>query len=258
MKKTKLLLVAITMIASYSLSAQMAVTNDGSSADASAMLEVKSTTKGLLPPRMTETQRNDISSPATGLIIYQTNGTSGLYHYTGSAWEAIGGSSSTTYSIGDYAHGGIVFWVDETGEHGLVCADNDQSSGVRWNAGSDTYTMALGDGPLSGEMNTAIIIANQGRGDGSTYAARICNELEVNTGIAYADWYLPSKDELYLMWLNLAFESLIFTFADEYYWSSTEVSNSNAYVVHFNDMFYGQTDPISKSGTHYVRAVRAF
>ena len=253
MKKSILLLVAIAILASYSLTAQMAVTTDGSSADASAMLDVQSTSKGLLPPRMTRSQRNNISSPASGLVIYQTDASPGLYTYDGSNWVS---GRSTTYSIGDYAQGGIVFWVDETGEHGLVCADDDQSSGVRWNAGTDTNTMALGDGPLSGEMNTAIIIANQGYGDGSTYAARICNELYIQ--YSYSDWYLPSKEELWLMWLNLSFESYTFTFADEYYWSSTEESKLNAYVIHFNDMFFGQTDPVSKSGTYYVRAVRAF
>ena len=53
----------------------------------SAQLEVKSTTKGLLSPRMTEAQKNAISNPATGLLIYQTDGTSGFYFYNGSIWK---------------------------------------------------------------------------------------------------------------------------------------------------------------------------
>ena len=56
---------------------------------ASALLEIKSTTKGLLIPKMTQTQRNAIVSPATGLMIYQTNGTSGFYYYSGTAWTQI-------------------------------------------------------------------------------------------------------------------------------------------------------------------------
>ncbi len=46
--------------------------------NASSLLEIKSTTKGLLIPRMTQAQRNAIASPAAGLIIYQTNNTPGF------------------------------------------------------------------------------------------------------------------------------------------------------------------------------------
>ncbi|HRC32851.1 MAG TPA: tail fiber domain-containing protein [Bacteroidia bacterium] len=56
---------------------------------ASSLLEIKSTTKGMLIPRMTSTQRNAIAAPATGLLIYQTNSTPGFYYYTGTAWTAI-------------------------------------------------------------------------------------------------------------------------------------------------------------------------
>ncbi|BDS14623.1 tail fiber domain-containing protein [Aureispira anguillae] len=66
------------------------INNDNSSPDNSAMLDVKSTDKGLLTPRMTESQRNAISSPATGLLIFQTDGTSGFYYYNGSTWQAVG------------------------------------------------------------------------------------------------------------------------------------------------------------------------
>jgi hypothetical protein len=48
-----------------------------------------STTKGMLTPRMTKTQRDAIASPATGLLIYQTNSTPGFYYFTGTAWTAL-------------------------------------------------------------------------------------------------------------------------------------------------------------------------
>jgi len=72
MKNLKLIFIAIIMIASYSLTAQVAITTDSSSADASAMLDVQSTVKGFLPPRMTEANRDAISNPAEGLIVYNT------------------------------------------------------------------------------------------------------------------------------------------------------------------------------------------
>jgi hypothetical protein len=57
---------------------------------ASAVLNVSSTTKGFLPPRMTQTQRNAIASPAIGLEIYQTDATEGKYIYKSSGWTYIG------------------------------------------------------------------------------------------------------------------------------------------------------------------------
>lgn len=54
--------------------------------NASALLEITSTSKGLLVPRMTKTQRDAILSPATGLLIYQTNNTAGFYYFNGSSW----------------------------------------------------------------------------------------------------------------------------------------------------------------------------
>jgi hypothetical protein len=58
-------------------------------ANASALLQVDSTTKGFLPPRMTATQRGAIASPAEGLIVFQTDGVVGLYIYASSAWHAL-------------------------------------------------------------------------------------------------------------------------------------------------------------------------
>jgi hypothetical protein len=62
------------------------VTAGASSKAASAVLQADSTSKGFLPPRMTKAQRNAISSPATGLVVYQTDNTSGLRAYNGTHW----------------------------------------------------------------------------------------------------------------------------------------------------------------------------
>lgn len=59
----------------------------------SAMLDISSTTKGLLAPRMTQTQRDAIASPAAGLLIYQTDNTPGYYVHDGTTWAAVGGAS---------------------------------------------------------------------------------------------------------------------------------------------------------------------
>ena len=62
--------------------------------ETSAMLEVKSTSKGFLLPRVTATEKNSIVSPATGLIVYQTDGTKGFYYYDGSSWNLLPSASN--------------------------------------------------------------------------------------------------------------------------------------------------------------------
>ena len=64
--------------------------------NASSILEMVSTTKGLLTPRMTKTQRDAIVTPATGLMIYQTNSTPGFYYYSGTAWTAVSSKGANT------------------------------------------------------------------------------------------------------------------------------------------------------------------
>jgi hypothetical protein len=61
----------------------LSINTDGSSADNSAMLDVKSSTKGLLIPRLTLVERGNITLPATGLIIFQTDNTAGYYYNAG-------------------------------------------------------------------------------------------------------------------------------------------------------------------------------
>lgn len=173
----------------------------------------------------------------------------------------------TTYSVGDFAQGGIVFWVDETGQHGLVCAKEDQDggSGIQWYNGSDTDTEAHGDGVYAGEMNTMLIIANQGS-NSNDYAAGVCANYTFTEsglgGLTYGDWYLPSKEELNLMFRNKAtIEATAGAnggsgFASTYYWSSTEDDNDSAKVIYFdNGLGYSHSKHYS---TTRVRAVRAF
>lgn len=66
----------------------------------SALMDLTSTTRGFLPPRMTEAQRDAIASPATGLVVYNTD-TNALNYYDGSAWTAVGsgGGASGPFSI---------------------------------------------------------------------------------------------------------------------------------------------------------------
>jgi hypothetical protein len=89
--KHKLLLFATALLLGIQSYAQtgVAINVTGAEPDNSAMLDVSSTEKGILIPRMTETQRTAISSPAKGLLVYQNDGTEGFYYYDGSAWTRL-------------------------------------------------------------------------------------------------------------------------------------------------------------------------
>ncbi len=82
--------------------AQVAVNTDASNPDSSAMLDVKSTDKGLLIPRMTESERELVINPATGLMVYQTDGDNGFYFFNGIEWKIVG---SGAFSIDDLSDG---------------------------------------------------------------------------------------------------------------------------------------------------------
>lgn len=152
---------------------------------------------------------------------------------------------------GDMYGGGIVFYVDSTGQHGLICASYDQSSAATWSNGADITTNATGAGLGAGITNTAAIVAAQGTGE---YAAKICYDLDIN---GYNDWYLPSKSECFSMYFNLKIMKGLGHFSDALYWSSTEASIGNAYSQYANDG-YPPNGGYYKNTTHYVRAVRSF
>jgi hypothetical protein len=77
----------------------VAINGTGAAADTSAILDLTSTAKGLLPPRMTAAQRASIFSPATGLLVWQTDGTAGLYANTGTPgvpnWQLVGANATS-------------------------------------------------------------------------------------------------------------------------------------------------------------------
>ena len=190
--------------------------------------------------------------------LFSTNGTPGPQGPQGDT-GATGGYP--VHYIGESYGGGIVFYVYDGGQHGLIAATSDQSIGIRWYGGSYTNTRARGDGIGAGLKNTAIIIANQGPVDGAAFAATVCNEYSVTVGgTTYGDWYLPSKYELNLMYQNIGQGDALGLgnvggFASSIYWSSTESASPNAWYQHFNDglQFSG-----NKFGPNDVRAVRAF
>lgn len=164
--------------------------------------------------------------------------------------------------VGENYGGGIVFYVYDNGQHGLIAATTDQSTGIRWcntttnpSNGEVTYilkyTGATGNGIGAGAMNTALIIAAQMADNPSgNFAAKVCADYSVTVdGITYGDWYLPSSYELRLL-------SNISVFPD-FHWSSTESDAVWALTGRCLDM-YDIGCHESKAFPIRVRAVRAF
>jgi len=83
----KKILLSALLFCSLITNAQVGIGVSVANIEPSAQLEVKSTNKGLLTPRMNEAQKNAINNPAAGLLVYQTDGTSGFYYYEGNVWK---------------------------------------------------------------------------------------------------------------------------------------------------------------------------
>lgn len=171
--------------------------------------------------------------------------------------------------IGDVYQGGIVFWVDGSGQHGLVVSKQDlnQGRGIQWRNGAsgNKITNARADGIGAGDANTKLIIASQTIDDQSgQFAALMASNYAVledgesscgsSSNIpCYGGWYLPSRYELQLL-ANAQSNGLAFT--PDYYWSSTESSVTQAWVLNVSNGEMVASDKADTLGR--VRAVRSF
>ena len=165
----------------------------------------------------------------------------------GKATQVVFMLKKAEIKIGDSYAGGIVFFLDGQGG-GLVAAPVDLSSGLRWHNGPYTTTGATATGVGNGKANTARIVSSQGAGN---YAAARCAKLSLG---GFKDWFLPSKDELDLMYRNLK-KAGRGGFGSAWYWSSSERSSLYAWGQDFDG---GRQGNYREDNLIYVRAVRAF
>jgi len=158
--------------------------------------------------------------------------------------------------IGDIREGGVVFWVDSTGLHGLVCAFSDYVSTREWGCfGTDLPNVPNATSfPPSG-LGAEI-------GDGINNTNNILNDCPSAPAALAArsygpEWFLPSAKELMQMYLNKATLEAVTGFSafSNYYWSSTEDNDSYAWYQLFAGS--GQTSTLKPTAAN-VRAVRAF
>ena len=263
----------------------------------SAQLDVSSTTKGLLPPRLTLEQRTAINKPADGLVIYCTDCTpKGLYSYDGATWNALVNKGNTSgdmqywegtkwvmipagvsgqvlklsssnipvwsYAIGSRGPaGGIIFYDKGENTNGwryLEAAPFDQGSGTEWGCIGTDIPGASGNSVGTGQANTTAIVNSC-----STVgiAARLCDDLVLN---GFSDWFLPSIAELGKMYRNKiiigGFET--FPFFPKY-WSSSNLNSESVWARTFsieNESYLGNGSPqfCPKDLGGVVRAIRAF
>lgn len=236
------------------------ITGSSSAASTSAVFEANSTTQGLLLPRMTLAERNAISSPVAGLVIYCTNcGTYGeMEVYDGSDWKNMLGKTRALV-IGEPYQGGLLAYILQSGDpgydvnimHGLIVSTSDLGP-IRWYNGSDLTTNASAVAIGTGLANTNTIITAQGAVT-TSYAAGLARS---HNGGGFTDWYLPSRDEMYKIYLN---RYSIGVFANNYYWTSSEnTTGASASYTYSVDLRNGSFGMMTKNSEIRIRPIRAF
>jgi chondroitin AC lyase len=179
------------------------------------------------------------------------------------------------YAVGQQAQGGTIVWVDDSGQHGLVAANQDLTyydplaspqnvTTIPWTlvtSQSNWYVVTPRLGIWGGMSNTEKIIGKYG---GGSYAAYLCANSSLNF---YGDWYLPTVKELQLVFNSRSILSGLLTTAGDYYWTSNEYDNIQAYAINFGlgttnvfqkDYFNFPPNNGSAGIMLHVRAVRSF
>jgi len=149
--------------------------------------------------------------------------------------------------------GGLIFYIDTDTGTGLVAAKEDQGLNIMWGCQSSVIDGADGEAVGSGQQNTLDIIAGCNE---TEIAAKLCQDFILDS---YEDWFLPSKDELTLMYSNLH-QNNHGDFIMTQYWSSTEAPGFGLAWV--RDFGLGIEFMNSKDASLFsfvgVRAVRVF
>jgi predicted nucleic acid-binding Zn ribbon protein len=207
-----------------------------------------------------ETTADDISTNETSAGAGKAKSAETTAAVENTAATATAAATTVTpsgYNIGDTGPaGGLIFYINPNyttdGWRYLEAASSDfpidnNDYRIPWYNGNYVETGATGTAIGTGMPNTQKIVNIQGEG---SYAAKLCYDL---TQGSFSDWFLPSRDELNLMYENLHLKGLG-SFEPGDYWSSSEGVADGAWVQGFGggqiigDKYYGGR----------VRAVRAF
>ena len=195
----------------------------------------------------------------TGGTAYTIAGTNELMSVPYALFSVNAGVGGFTHYIGEEFGGGVIFhlWKDALGvEHGLIIDKTDLSATQVWSNIDATLIGASAQSSWDGLSNSNAIVGQTGH---TSSASALCLN---STNGGQSDWYLPSVQELNMLWNNyytVARSLIQITGATQLqsatYWSSTESNTSYAWGFNFAS---GGADYIFKAAPRYVRAVRAF
>jgi hypothetical protein len=149
--------------------------------------------------------------------------------------------------VGEHFGGGIVYYVDYSGQHGLIVSESDTGGNIAWSNVSSGWSNAQSFS--NGLANSDTIIRQTGH---TNSAAKHCLDFTVNHNGYFTDWLLPSSYEMSMIFSN-AYALGGFTPAN--YWTSTEYNNVYAWYLNFTN---GSFNYNLKSGTGRCRCVRGF
>jgi len=207
-----------------------------------------------------------VGMDAAGGTNFLTMGTTQLLSvpyalYAKSAGTVSGGGTGGgfTHYIGEEFGGGVIFhlWKDAQGvEHGLIVDKTDLSTSQVWSNVDQTLIGPSAQSSWDGLSNSNAIVGQAGH---TSSASALCLN---STNGGQSDWYLPSIQELNMLWNNYYTVARSLTqisgatqLQPAYYWSSAEGVDGFAWYFGFS---YGYAFSTSKGFTYYVRAVRAF
>lgn len=184
MKKVLLFVFAEVIAVTFAFSQGTAINSSGNAADSSAILDVSSSTMGILVPRMTAAQKTAIASPASSLMVYQTDGVAGFYFNSGTpaspVWMLLGADN-----LGNHTAADSVNMTNNKIVNLATCTQN-------YDAANKLYVdnkVGAGGGGSAPTMVSGESVSAMNFGD----AVRYCNGLSEST---FTDWYLPAQQDL--------------------------------------------------------------
>lgn len=158
-------------------------------------------------------------------------------------------AQNDSIKIGATYKGGIIFQVNENGDHGLIATPiNQNTTKTAWGKNGKTRALSMTDGKANTELIVRFAKVNNMP---DKFAACLCDTLTLG---GYTDWYLPALDELKELYINRA---KVPNIQNDDYTSSTEIDGQEVWNIHFD-----KSKPVfhynKNNNDYYVRCIRRF